>query len=80
MYLFARAESRAVACNIFLDGNTFGASPSEDYKPIVAGLSVDALENYKNTTFTYARVSCTGEFVGQGESQIFSSVSVNFAP
>ena len=40
LYVFARAEGRAVARNIFLDGNTFGHSQSVDHKWLVADLSV----------------------------------------
>ena len=79
LYVFARAEGRAVARNIFLDGNTFGNSPSVDHKWAVADLSVGASVNYHNTKFTYALVYRSEEFEGQGEGQIFGSVTVNFA-
>ena len=79
LYLFARADGRAVAHNIFLDGNTFGDSPSVDRKWFVADLSVGAAVNYKNTKFAYAFVYRTEEFYGQKEAQIFGTVSVNFA-
>lgn len=79
LYAFARAEGRAVARNIFLDGNTFGDSPSVGHKPLVADLSVGASVNYRNTKFTYALVYRTEEFDGQDGGQVFGSVSVNFA-
>ena len=79
LHVFARAEGRAVAHNIFLDGNTFGSSPSVDRKWLVADLSVGASVNYKNTKFIYALVYRTEEFETQAEGQIFGSVSVNFA-
>ena len=78
-YLFTRAEGRAVAHNIFLDGNTFGNSASVDRKWFVADLSVGASVNYRNTKLTYALVYRTKEFYGQDEAQVFGSVSVNFA-
>ncbi len=78
-YIFARAEGRAVARNIFLDGNTFGDSPSVNHQPLVADLSVGTSLNYKNTKFTYALVYRTEEFVGQRQGQLFGSVSFNLS-
>lgn len=37
-YIFAKAEGKLVARNIFLDGNTFRGGPSVDKKPFVADL------------------------------------------
>jgi len=79
LYVFARADGRAVAHNIFLDGNTFGNSPSVDRKWLVGDLSVGAAVNYKNTKVAYAFVYRTKEFYGQKEPQVFGTVSVNFA-
>jgi lipid A 3-O-deacylase len=79
LYVFARADGRVVAHNIFLDGNTFGDSPSVDRKWLVADLSVGAAVNYKNTKFAYAFVYRTEEFRGQTEPQIFGTISVNLA-
>ena len=79
LYVFARAEGRAVARNIFLDGNTFGDSASVNHKPLIADLAVGASVNYKNTKFTYALVYRSEEFEGQSGGQLFGSVSVNFA-
>lgn len=78
MYVFARADGRVVAHNIFLDGNTFGDSPSVARRWLVADLSVGAAVNYGNTKFAYAFVYRTEEFVGQKQGQIFGTVSVNF--
>jgi hypothetical protein len=77
--LFTRVEGRAVAHNIFLDGNTFGSSASVDRRVLVADVSVGASVNYGNTKLTYALVYRTKEFYGQDEGQLFGSVSVNFA-
>jgi lipid A 3-O-deacylase len=79
LYVFARADGRAVARNIFLDGNTFGSSPSVDRKWYVADLSVGASVNYRNTKLTYALVYRTEEFETQEEGQLFGSVTVNLA-
>ena len=79
LYVFARADGRVVAHDIFLDGNTFGNSPSVDRKWLVADLSAGVAVNYKNTKFAYAFVYRTEEYYGQKEAQVFGTVSVNFA-
>ena len=77
MYVFARVDGRAVAHNIFLDGNTFGDSPSADRKVLVGDVSVGASVNYRNTKLTYALVYRTKEFEAQKEAQLFGSISIN---
>ncbi len=79
LYVFARADGRVVAHDIFLDGNTFGNSASVDRKWFVADLSVGAAVNVKNTKLAYALVYRTKEFYGQKEGQLFGTVSMNFA-
>lgn len=79
LYVFARVDGRAVAHNIFLDGNTFGNGASVDRKPLVADLSVGASLNYHNTKLTYAVTYRTEEFEEQREAQLFGSVTVNMA-
>ena len=76
-YVFGRADGRAVAHNIFIDGNTFGDSASVDRKWFVGDLSVGAAVNYKNTKVSYALVHRTKEFYGQKEGQLFGTVSMN---
>jgi lipid A 3-O-deacylase len=78
-YVFARADGRVIARNIFLDGNTFEGSASVDKKPLVADLSLGASMNYKQTKVTYALVYRTKEFDGQEEGQLFGSVTLQFA-
>ena len=77
-YVFARADGRVVARNIFLDGNTFRDSASVAHKWLVADLSVGASVNYKNTKFTYAAVYRTEEFVGQKAGELFGSITASF--
>ena len=77
-YFFARVDGRAVARNIFLDGNTFQDSHSVNSKPLVADLSAGAAINHKNTKLSYALVYRTKEFKGQDEGQVFGTVSLNW--
>lgn len=78
MYAFARVDGRAVARNIFLDGNTFGSGPSVGHNPFVADLSVGVAMNIKNTKIAYAFVYRSKEFDSQQEAQIFGTVSINW--
>jgi len=77
LYVFARADGRAVAHNVFLDGNTFGDSASVDRKPLVADVSVGTSLNYHNTKVTYAVTYRTEEFDGQEEGALFGSITLN---
>lgn len=77
-YLFARVDGRAVARNIFLDGNTYTDSHSVDSNPLVADFSAGVAVNYKNTKLAYALVFRTKEFKGQDEGQTFGTVSLNW--
>lgn len=79
IHLFGRVDGRAVAHNIFLDGNTFGSSHSVDKKWAVADLSAGVGMNYKNTKLAYALVYRTEEFKGQKQGELFGTVSVNVA-
>jgi lipid A 3-O-deacylase len=78
LYLFARVDGRAVAHNIFLDGNTFGNSHSVGHNPFVADISVGVAMNIKNTKIAYALVYRTKEFSSQLEEQVFGTVSLNW--
>jgi hypothetical protein len=77
-YLFVRVDGRAVARNIFLDGNTFSDSHSVSKNPLVADLSAGAAINYKNTKLAYALVYRTEEFEEQDDGQVFGTVSLNW--
>jgi lipid A 3-O-deacylase len=79
VHLFTRVDGRAVAHNIFLDGNTFEDSHSVDRKVFVADLSAGTVVNYRNTSLTFAAVYRTKEFEGQEEAQIFGTISLNVA-
>ncbi len=78
LYAFARVDGRAVGHNIFLDGNTFGNSPSVDRNVFVADISVGAAVNIKNTKLAYAFVYRTKEFSEQKDAQVFGTVSLNW--
>lgn len=75
---FLRVEGRAVAHNIFLDGNTWRDSHSVDKKPFVADFSAGISVIYKNFKFTYAHVHRTREFEEQEGGHTFGSFSLSY--
>jgi lipid A 3-O-deacylase len=77
-YLFATFASRAVARNIFLDGNTFQESPHVHKKLIVNSLQLGAAVTCGDTRISYAHVFVTKEFVGQqGSASQFGAVTIS---
>lgn len=76
-YLFAGTEGRAVARNIFLDGNTWEDSPSVDKKPLVAdftaGAAVVGRAFRLGASYTYR----THEFDGQQGRDDFLALNLS---
>jgi hypothetical protein len=76
MHLFAGAEGRAVARNIFLDGNTFQDSPRVTKYPLVGDLFAGAGMEMGRFTLVYTQVLRAEEFRGQKKPQMFGSISL----
>lgn len=74
--LFASAEGRAIARNIFLDGNTFRDSPSVEKKLLVGDLSGGVMLTYNRYQIGYTTVYRTKEFAGQPNGQLFGALSI----
>lgn len=74
--LFAGLDGRAVAQNIFLDGNTFTDSHSVDKENFVADIYAGFSIVFRQLKVTYTHVYRTEEFEGQDEGQFFGSISV----
>ena len=75
-YLFAGAELRAVAHNIFLDGSLFrDGDPSVTRKPLVADFQVGAVLQFGATQFSLTFVQRSDEFEEQVETQRFGALS-----
>jgi hypothetical protein len=79
-YLFAGVEGRAVAHDIFLDGNTFATSLSVPKKTFVADFQGGAAVIVYGVRLTATEVVRTEEFHGQRGNDVFGSVtaSLNF--
>jgi len=68
LYVFGAADGRAVARDLFLDGNTFRASRSVNKEPFVADLSAGLGLIAGRWQLTYTQVWRTREFKVQRES------------
>lgn len=79
-YLFAGAEGRAVARNIFLDGNTFRDSASVEKEDFVADLEIGFSVRWQEYRLTYRQVRRSPEFVQQAEKQTFGGVVLSWNP
>lgn len=76
--LFAGAEGRAIARNIFLDGNSFSESHHVDKEPFVLDLSAGVSFTLGHARLSYTTVYRTEEFDGQSKPSIFGAVSVGY--
>jgi len=75
-HLFLSFEGRAVAHNIFLDGNTFTDSQSVDKYPFVGEARVGIAMTLGRYRLTYAQAFRTKQFHGQ-DPESFGSVSIS---
>ncbi|MGK2951601.1 MAG: lipid A deacylase LpxR family protein [Thiobacillus sp.] len=76
-YLFAGIEGRAVARNIFLDGNTFRDSRSVDKKPLVGDLQFGFVLDWPETRVSYTHVLRSRVYETQDKSEGFGALSVS---
>jgi len=76
IHLFGDVEGRAVARNIFLDGNTWRESHSVDKRPLVADIAAGIAILYKRVKGSFTYVYRTKEFEKQGLAQQFGSIAL----
>jgi lipid A 3-O-deacylase len=76
-YLFAGVDARAVARNIFLDGNTFEASRHVDKLPFVGDGQLGAALSFHSFRLTYTHVFRTKEFRTQPHSDQFGAINLS---
>ncbi len=77
-YVFAGVDTRFVARNIFLDGNTWATSRSVDKNPFVTDVQWGAALTIGGFRITYSHVYRTQEFKTQRGPDQFGAVSVAF--
>lgn len=76
-YLFGGLEGRAVARNIFLDGNTFRSSQSVDKELFVGGVQTGVAFTFRTTRVAYTHIFRTKEFKGQDGTEQFGALTVS---
>jgi lipid A 3-O-deacylase len=74
-YLFLGAEGRAVARNIFLDGNTFKDSHSVDKNVLVGDIQAGAALTLRRIRLAFTYVFRSEEFVGQRRPDQFAALT-----
>ncbi len=77
-YLFGGAQGRAVARNIFLDGNTFDTDYSVDKHPLVLDLSAGIAFTVAEFRVSYTLVYRTREYQGQDDASLFGGASLGY--
>jgi Uncharacterized protein conserved in bacteria len=75
-YVFAGGEGRAVAHNIFLDGNTWGDSHRVAKEPFVGEVSFGAAVTINSLQIAYRHVYLTEEFKKQKGAQNYGSITL----
>ncbi|MBL8702557.1 MAG: lipid A deacylase LpxR family protein [Alphaproteobacteria bacterium] len=75
-YLFAGAEARAVAYDIFLDGPMFRSSQSVDRRPLVLDFQAGAAVTWRSLRVAYTYVVRTREFASQSTPDRFGAISL----
>lgn len=74
--IFAGVEGRAMARNIFLDGNTDTDSPSVDKEPFVGDANVGVATTLGRARLSYSFVWRSKEFEKQDKDTVFGVVSL----
>jgi len=77
-YLFAGIEGRAVARNIFLDGNTFNESHSVDKNLLVGDLQFGFVFQTGKMRLSISNMVRTKEFKGQKDNTQFGAINISF--
>lgn len=79
-YVFAGLEARAVARDMFLDGNLWRDGPRvEDRRDFVADAQMGIAMHYNDVQIAFTYVHRTEEFVAQAGPQRFGAVSISIA-
>lgn len=77
LQLFAALDVRAVARNLFLDGNLRAASHSVERRPVVAELSAGLAWRWAWADLLYSHTLRTREFEGQTYNHVFGSLTIS---
>ena len=75
-YVFAGVDARALARNIFLDGNSFETSRSVSKNPFVTDFQLGAAADWDGFRLSFTHVFRTKEYHGQPSSDQFGAVNL----
>ena len=78
-YIFGAGEVRAVARNIFLDGNTFTSGHSVEKQPVVFDAQVGFTLMIDHVQITFTNIFRTREYNEQPQPDDFGAVSLSLA-
>jgi hypothetical protein len=77
IYTFVSLGGRAVARNIFLDGNTFSDSHSVDKRYLVGDVAAGVAWQWVGGKITYAQYWRSKEFREQRHAQSYGSITLS---
>lgn len=77
-YLYAGVEGRAMARNIFLDGNSFRDSHSVDKETFVGDLQFGFAFHYRDMRIAISNLQRSREFEGQSEPERYGAINLTF--
>lgn len=75
-HFFSGIQLRAVARNIFLDGNTFGSGPSAERESGVAAVNLGIAVSVGEMSFSYTLVYGTKEYKTQNDDSLIGVLNV----
>ncbi len=79
LHFFAGVDGKAIARNIFLDGNTFRESHRVDKEPWVLDLMAGVGMRIGYFNFSYAYVFWTKRFKTETKEHVFGAVNISFS-
>jgi hypothetical protein len=77
-YLFAGLEARAVARNVFLDGNTWRDSHSVDKRDLVGDLQIGFAYHFNDLRLSFVQMFRTREYDNQPEPTQYGALNITF--
>lgn len=77
-YVFAGVEGRAVARNIFLDGNTFRSSPHVEKRILVGDATAGLATTFGRVRVTYTVNHRSREYRGQPKPDTYGAVTLGY--
>lgn len=78
-FIFGAVNARAIARDIFLDGNTFTDSHRVDKNYFVADIAGGLAVSFSNIIITWTQVLRSKEFKGQEHSHSFGSLAISYS-